>query len=479
MKNKIYYILPLLFLFIVSCNIDSSDKNVKEDVVYFGGNIINPSCDVVKLSKMSSYSDTLYSKLDKNNFFLFKLDSLDPGLYSFTHGEEFQYVYLEKQDSLMLRVNTLEFDESLVFTGKGAAVNNYLIKRYLHNENNNINLLQLFSLDFKDFNNAIDSLKKVETKILRDYNYQGSNFSQNALDWANDVLKYTEYSFKELYPYNNTIINKKDSLTKVDSLFYSYRTTVDINDSTNFDNSYFMSFINSRMTTMSLDSILKVIPETDYFKDYKKYDFQYNKIKTYYIESTFTNKKIKNYLFYRYAKELFDNEFSVNQLNDLLAPFFENVSNERMTKRINHMLSRYIKLTPGSKAPDFKVYDGKNHKLFSSYFGKPIYLYFWLSQDRYTWNNDYTKNYNLLKKQYPNIQFISVYLDYTDTWKENIKLSGANGIQLNADYNVVKEKYLIPFSNSFVLIDKHGKIVEANASWPGSSSIKSDLDKLK
>jgi hypothetical protein len=186
-----------------------------------------------------------------------------------------------------------------------------------------------------------------------------------------------------------------------------------------------------------------------------------------------------NYLFYRYAKALFESELNVDELKDLLVPFYENVSDEHKINNINKMLSRYIKLMPGSKAPDFKVFDGKKNKLFSSYFGKPIYLYFWLSQDRYTLNNDYTKSYNELKKIYPNIQFISVYLDYPSTWEENLKLSGANGIQLNADYNIVRKKYLIPFSNLFVLIDKHGNIVEANASWPGSESIKLELNKLK
>jgi hypothetical protein len=452
---------------------------VKEDVVYFGGNIINPSSNIIKLSKSGGEADTLIAKLDKNNFFLLKIDSLKPGLYTFSHGDEFQYVYLEKQDSLMLRVNTLEFDESLVFTGKGSAVNNYLIKKYLHNEKNNINLLQLFSLDFNDFNNTIDSIKNIETKLLKECSYKGSNFSSESLKWASDVLLFTEYRFKELYPFNNTIINKKDSLTKVDSLFYNYRNTININDSTYFNNSYYKSFINSRIASMSIDSILKIIPETEYFKNYRKYEVQYCKIKSYYISSIYDNDKILNYLFYRYAKALFESELNVDELKDLLVPFYENVSDEHKINNINKMLSRYIKLMPGSKAPDFKVFDGKKNKLFSSYFGKPIYLYFWLSQDRYTLNNDYTKSYNELKKIYPNIQFISVYLDYPSTWEENLKLSGANGIQLNADYNIVRKKYLIPFSNLFVLIDKHGNIVEANASWPGSESIKLELNKLK
>ena len=118
--------------------------------------------------------------------------------------------------------------------------------------------------------------------------------------------------------------------------------------------------------------------------------------------------------------------------------------------------------------------------MFSEYFGKPIYLYFWTSEgSESTWNYDITAKYNKLKKQYPNIKFISVFLDYKELWVESKKESGANGIQLTADYKTIKNKFLIPYSSAFVLINRDGKIVEANTSWPGSEKLKPKLDKLK
>ena len=479
MKRIIYYILPLLLFFFVSCNTETKNTSLKEDVVYFGGNIINPECTVVKLYKSDSKSDTLEVELDDSNFFFFKIDSIETGIYTFVHGEEFQHVYLEKDDSLMIRLNTLEFDESLVFTGKGATVNNYLIKRYLHNENNNINLIQLFSLNINDFNRSIDSLKNIELKLLNDFNYKDSDFSDSSLKWVNNMLRFTEYSFKELYPYNNAIINNSDSLTRADSAFHVYRKAISINDSTYFDNEYFLSYINSRIVSMSLDSLFKVIPEVDFFNDSKSFEIQLNEIEAYIITSNFKNQKVKNYLFFRYAKGLFDKELTIDELQNQLNPFFDNVTSSVMIEKVQTLLSRYIKLVPGSEAPDFKIYDGKKYRMFSHYFGKPIYLFFWLSQDRYTWNIDLTQKYNELKKQFPNVQFISVYLDFPETWEQSKKLSGANGIQLSADYKIIKNEYLIPSSNSFVLINKNGIIVESNTNWPGSKKIKSKLKKLK
>ena len=72
--------------------------------------------------------DTLL--LDKNNRFIHKISNFTSGLYAFSHGGEYQWVLLEPKDSLLLRLNTIDFDESLVFTGKGARKNNYLIKNF-------------------------------------------------------------------------------------------------------------------------------------------------------------------------------------------------------------------------------------------------------------------------------------------------------------------------------------------------------------
>ena len=475
LKNKLIYILPLLIVFFIS----SCNNETKKSTVYFGGNIINPKSKEVKLTKYYGYADTLTTKLDEHNFFLFEIDSLSPGMYIFEHNDEFQYVYLDKGDSLMLRVNTLEFDESLVFTGKGATENNYLITRYLHNENNNINLIKLFALDVDDFNSKIDSIKSIEEKLLSDYNYKGNHFSKNALRWINRMLDYSEYNFKELYPYNNTIILKKNTITKVDSTFYNYRKNIDLNDSTLYDNPYFRTYAYSRMIAMSVDSIIKVVPEEEFLNNMKEYNKLFHKINAHLITSKFKNSNLEDYLLLRYATDLLGGDFNIEELNKLLVPFYQNVTNEHIVDRVNHLFNRYTKLSPGSKAPDFKTFDGKEYKLLSSYFGKPIYLFFRLGEDSYAWDNNFTTEFNKLKKQYPEIQFITIYLDHSNTWKDKMDEIGNNGIQLYADYNTVKSQYLVHYSNSFVLIDSKGNIVDANASLPGSTIIKKELDKLK
>ncbi|MFC5048795.1 hypothetical protein [Aquimarina hainanensis] len=110
-----FYICILFSLILYSCG---TEKEEIRESTYFGGEIVNPNSHYIILYREYGKGDTIY--LDKNNRFLYKMDSLQEGAYLFYHSPENQIVLLEKGDSTLIRLNTLEFDESLVFTGDGA-----------------------------------------------------------------------------------------------------------------------------------------------------------------------------------------------------------------------------------------------------------------------------------------------------------------------------------------------------------------------
>ena len=106
----------LLYLFlIVLAGCGKGQKSSSN--VFFAGEIVNPTSGHVILYKADTVIDT--ALLDEHNRFSFRLDSVSNGLYHFNHGQEYQYVYLKKGDSLAIRLNSVAFDESLVFSGKG------------------------------------------------------------------------------------------------------------------------------------------------------------------------------------------------------------------------------------------------------------------------------------------------------------------------------------------------------------------------
>ena len=97
-------------LFLIGC---TSNDTKKANGTYLGGEIINPRTDNVIIAKNDIPIDTVL--LDSQNRFFYTFTDFEPGIYNFLHWEG-QMVYLEEGDSLLLRVNTRDFDESLSYT---------------------------------------------------------------------------------------------------------------------------------------------------------------------------------------------------------------------------------------------------------------------------------------------------------------------------------------------------------------------------
>ena len=127
---KFAYKIKLLSLYIFTFIFCScvNKNNDGEFVAYFGGEIVNPNNPYVLFCKDNIVIDSL--KLDSNNRFFIKFDSLAPGMYSFKHEPEYQYVYFDKNDSIMVRVNSRDFDNSVAFCGRGDLKNTFLMDLY-------------------------------------------------------------------------------------------------------------------------------------------------------------------------------------------------------------------------------------------------------------------------------------------------------------------------------------------------------------
>ena len=170
----------LLALVSISVFIGCESKTVCNST-YFGGKIINPKTNHVVLFENETPIDTFY--LDNKNSFLGEITSLNEGLFYFKHGNENQYVYLEPKDSLLIRLNTWNFDETLVFSGKGAEKNNLLIEaqdnlasfkdRNLNISRNSFSNAQTrletaLQIETSVFQNVVTQLEQVKLQVTKD-----------------------------------------------------------------------------------------------------------------------------------------------------------------------------------------------------------------------------------------------------------------------------------------------------------------------
>jgi len=153
--NKKILFLILIGITLASCN-QQNQKSAQG--TWIGGEIVNPKVDYVIISKNRTLIDTV--RLDRNNYFHYEFKDFSPGIYTFRHFE-YQVFYLEPRDSIMLRVNTLEFDESLAFTGDGADKNNFMMEMFLINEAENRLISNLYLLSPQEYEAKLDSMKQV------------------------------------------------------------------------------------------------------------------------------------------------------------------------------------------------------------------------------------------------------------------------------------------------------------------------------
>ena len=121
MKKHILFVG--LFLFLVSCKQELNKK------VVLHGQLVNieAGIDSVYLKSGVEFGDVnLSTKLNENGDFKFNLELHNGGYYFLSCGKNYFEVFLSPGDSVNLNADLSNIDNSLTFTGIGAA-NNHMI----------------------------------------------------------------------------------------------------------------------------------------------------------------------------------------------------------------------------------------------------------------------------------------------------------------------------------------------------------------
>lgn len=369
----------------------------KETSVYIGGEIINPHSNFVLILKNETIIDTLF--IHSDNSFGKRIYGLPSGLYSFKHGYEFQYIYLDPLDSIKFRLNTWDFDETIVFEGKGAAKNELLINLFLENEKELKNFYSYFSLKENKFQEKINTLFNRQKEQLISLQNTREHLSKEYLHIADAAINFPIYRLKELYPYYHKKLIDNDSLPIVSDLFYSYREHLNLNDDSLMDFLAYQSFI------------------TTYFynKAYYKNEGNTNNSRFYelvmsFISNEISNESVKNDLLQREMDYLFINK---PELLDsiVLTTFYTNCTDSLLIKNFKQVIEKKESLPIFASLPSFEVFtiDGTHENILTLTKNKNVVLYFW-SQNNVS--DEYlSKRISYLINKHPNITFIGINTD--------------------------------------------------------------------
>ncbi|WP_394466761.1 TlpA family protein disulfide reductase [Mariniflexile sp. HNIBRBA6329] len=441
-----------------NCKKDSN--NSENNYAYLGGEIMNPNSDFVILSKADEVIDTI--KLDNRNRFLYKINDLKEGLYTFYHGGEIQMVLLEPKDSLLFRLNTLEFDESLVFTGIGDKKNNYLVNEFLENEIQEKKIFKFCQLNPDTYERRVDSLKALKLDKLNTFK---AKYGTSPLfdKIANANIDYSYYSSKEVYPFVHHGNNKAEILNSLPKDFYNYRKHIDYNDVFFKEHNHYNSFLRYTVNNLSLRGHLKHSSDDDVFK---RSSICYNLDRLKIVDSLINDKAVKNELLYYFtANHLSKSNNSEN--NEMLLNTYLDISTDEAKKtEIKRFAASLNNLKVGASFPDIKIVDYKNSVFdVKDLIKSPTVICFWSN----TYYNHFKEShYKLdeLKEKYPEVRFIVINID--DFGSERPKTSlKENRFKFKDEYQFKNPKESIevlaiqPMTKTIV-IDKYKKIVYSN-----------------
>jgi peroxiredoxin len=445
------YIIPILAS-LFSCN----GSKEGEYVAYFGGEIINPNNPYVLFCKDNEVIDSI--KLDQNNRFFIKFDSLAPGLYSFKHEPEYQYVFFDKNDSIMVRVNSRDFDNSVAFCGRGDLKNNFLMDLYLKQEKDRNSMFSSFDYDLKKFSETIDSSYE-KTKVFYTNKKNEIKWSDEFDVIAKAAVDFNYYSKKELYPMVHKVRTGNDVYESIPKNFYNFRKNIDFDTETLSNFSPFVNYLSQMLNNMG---------GINYHNHFSEADIalktNINKLNI--ADTLIKNEKLKNVILNNIAFTylLEDQNMAYNQ--EFLKTYHKYSTDRSQKNEINKIGNAIQSLRVGNDLPEVNLIDAEGNTISSkSLATKNTVIFFWTSRAKSHFEVVHKKIVNY-KKQYPNFQFIAINLnDSEEQWKKilsNYNFEGTTELRA-PNFEEIKYKWAINKIHRTIILDKNGKLKNAFA----------------
>lgn len=447
MKKSLY-----LLLFVFTWN-----SIIAADVTYvlFSASVENP---VGNTASVTNGEFNVKFTLDENGSFSDTLFIPERGYYSFGTGRESSAMYLNLGDVIHVSLNTEEFDETITYKGKGSEKNNYLAKKYIQSELSGLDFEGFFSLDENSFNVMNNKVFITEEELLIASSIPDDKFievEKKALkyDYIANISNYEEYyaylskdpDFKPSQEFYEKLSGFDYSNEEDYKIYASYRTIVA---------NHYIKAIDTEEELISTFAALQEV-KSDLIRNDLLNSFKYSFSPAHaYLESFYTL---------------------------LMETSTDDAFKEKLTTKYNLIKN----LTPGNESPSFSYpdKDGNNVSL-EMLKGKIVYIDVWA-----TWCGPCKREIPYLKELTSNyegkdIAFVSISIDEQkdyEKWLAMLNEKEMEGFQLFADKawasSFVKD-YAIQGIPRFILIDKDGVIISADADRPSNPELPEILNGL-
>ena len=443
-----FYLMYKKYLLIFSFIITTVSCGFDDNSTYFVGKILKKTNDKISILKDQVVLNE--AVISNDGDFTMVIDSVQDGLYNFKHLPEFQYILLEKKDSLVLRLNAVDFDESLVFTGKGSSKNNYLIDIFLNNENEQSFINSKLRKKPNEFSKIIDSL--IQIKMLKFDNFKKlkrSNSTSNQILY--NAIKLPLYSKKEAYISN---VKNKNNLNEISQDFYEYRKDVDFNMEILSNFKPYLDYLILRINNESYTNI----------KDYSRSQLKYNLDRINFVNDNISNPTIKSKILRYMAFEFLLQEDNLTEIDTFLNEFTKVSLDKNVNLQIKQLYSDISSLQIEKKIPKIELIDNINNKVVSSNLvsDKPIIYVFWSYDQNSHQISLFDRIFDFLKNNY-NYNFYCININSDKKkWKETLKYIEKNKNMKHfktTNFEVMSKKMVLNNLNKIIVTSNKGRII--------------------
>lgn len=450
-------LLLLLFWGVLGC----SEKEANTDAVIFAGEIVNPTDRFVVLLKGERPVDT--AALDAQNRFEFRLDSVADGLHSFKHDPEYQYVYLEDGDSLQTRLNTVAFDESLVFSGQGEEINNFLVELFLESEGEEYLIRDSFMpLEPEAFSARLDSIRDVKLARLDQLNEE-TPLTEGAYQAARASILYQNYLYREKYPFWHRKMTGDGILHDLPPEFYNYRNQVSYEDpGLTYLRPYhdFMIYHIGNLAYMGCRKACDISPNKVGNK------LHFNTHQLHLIDSLVTGEDLRDNLFRTVAFDYLLKNDSEENFEKFMEEFHRLSGTNRHLAEIDRLSQAIQNLRPNEEVPGLSVENssGKRQSLQDIASEGNVVFYFWSGPQQHHLAN-ITRRVRALREVHSDYRFVGICLRTDkERWETLVETYGLDPADQfwAGDFEEFVQTLVVNNTYKSVLV-KDGKIVDGFA----------------
>jgi alkyl hydroperoxide reductase/ thiol specific antioxidant/ mal allergen len=366
-------------------------------------------------------------------------------------------LYLANGTNMELTLNE-EVSKTMV-SGSQTKQTQYLIERnsFINDRINGADS-NLFGQKPQEFKENVKAFFAELDKKLKAYGFD-EEFVKNQEKWTN--YKFIEYL--TIFPTYHRYTSGDEAILPDD--FYAERDGIDYDNAEEFRTiDTYRDLVRSKFYT--------IINNPNDAENIKKFISEVNALKSDNIRADLAKGTL----------QLISPSSTVNK--EIFDFINKNVTDEKVKEAAKKAYDVATKLTSGSPSPKFSNYENFNGGTTSldDFKGKVTYIDIWA-----TWclpcRGEIPALKELEKKFHgKDVAFVSISIDQNkDEWKEFVKSEDLKGVQLFAE-NAFESQFIQDYGirqiPTFIIIDKEGKIVNADAPRPSSNEITGLLEGL-